>query len=145
MDPRQRIKELTAQIRLHLKKYHGDDAPEISDEQFDSLMRELRGLEEKHPEFATKDSPTQKVGGEPSKKFEPYSHNPPMQSLDNAFNDEELYKFNKRVLKDLYPDIDKKAENKGARREIVPKGSIKERGSGTQGGDEALQNRPQRG
>ncbi|MFQ5431634.1 MAG: NAD-dependent DNA ligase LigA [Nitrospinota bacterium] len=104
MDPRQRIKELTAQIRRHEKKYYVDDAPEISDDQFDALMRELRELEEKFPDFAAKDSPTKKVGGKPSKKFAPYSHNPSMQSLDNAFSEEELYRFNKRVLKNLYPE-----------------------------------------
>ena len=112
MDPRQRIEKLKAQIRLHDTKYYEDDAPEISDEQFDSLMRELRELEEKHPKHATKDSPTQKVGGEPSKKFAPYSHNPPMESLKNAFNDDELAEFNKRVLKGIYPDM-KEEERSG--------------------------------
>ena len=105
MDPRQRIEELTAQIRLHEKKYYADDAPEIPDERFDVLMRELRELEEKHPDFAAQDSPTQKVGGEASKKFAPYSHNPPMQSIEDVFNDKELAAFNKRVLKVLYPEM----------------------------------------
>ena len=107
MDPRQRIKELTAQIRRYSEKYYVADSPEISDEQFDALMRELRELEESHPAMAQADSPTQKVGGSPSRKFAPYSHNPPMQSLDNSFNEEDLIKFDERVLKDLYPDMTK--------------------------------------
>jgi DNA ligase (NAD+) len=106
VDPRRRVEELKTLLHYHEKKYYVEDRPEISDEEFDRLMLELRRLEGKHPELVTPDSPTRKVGGEPSRKFAPYSHNPPMQSLDNSFSGEELYKFNKRVIKDLYPDLE---------------------------------------
>ncbi len=101
MDPKKRIEELRALIRRHEKKYYVEDRPEISDLEFDALMAKLRKLESEYPEFITPDSPTQKVGGEASKKFAAYAHNPPMLSLDNSFCKEDLLNFDKRVNKGI--------------------------------------------
>ncbi|MEE8483762.1 MAG: NAD-dependent DNA ligase LigA [Nitrospinota bacterium] len=101
MDPKKRIEELRALIRSHEKKYYGEDRPEISDPEFDALMAELRKLESEYPELISPDSPTQKVGGEPSEEFATYAHNPPMLSLDNSFSKEDLLNFDKRVKKGI--------------------------------------------
>jgi DNA ligase (NAD+) len=101
LDPRKRLEELKSEINRHDRAYYLEDKPEISDERFDALMRELRELEEKHPELITPDSPTQKVGGGVSAKFAPRNHNPPMLSLDNTYDAEELEKFDQRVKKGL--------------------------------------------
>ncbi len=66
---RQRVQQLRAQIEHHNQRYHGDDAPEITDAEFDAVLRELQALEAAHPELATPDSPTQRVGSEPAAKF----------------------------------------------------------------------------
>lgn len=107
MHPRKRIEELANLVRFHDKKYYGEDNPDITDAEYDSLMRELRALEEEYTEFATPDSPTQKVGGQAEEKFARREHNPPLLSLDNAFSDEELFEFDKRVKKKLWPEEDK--------------------------------------
>lgn len=71
MDPKERIKELREKINYHNYRYYVLDQPEISDYEYDMLMRELIELEEKYPELKTPDSPSQRVGGEPLKEFEP--------------------------------------------------------------------------
>ncbi|MBI3794513.1 MAG: NAD-dependent DNA ligase LigA [Nitrospinae bacterium] len=101
MDPRKRIEELKSAIARHEKAYYLEDRPEITDVEFDALLRELGGLEEKYPRFLTADSPSQKVGGGVSEKFSTYKHNPPMLSIDNSYNEEDLLKFDERVKKGL--------------------------------------------
>jgi DNA ligase (NAD+) len=98
-DPAERVEELRAQIAYHNEKYHTEDAPEISDAQFDALMRELRALEEAHPDLATPDSPTQRVGAAPSVLFAPVQHRVPMMSLDNAFDLDELQAWVDRIAR----------------------------------------------
>jgi DNA ligase (NAD+) len=94
---KRRIEELRRQIEYHNYRYHVLDDPEISDADFDQLMRELRRLEDEHPEFQSPDSPTQKVGGSPLETFEVVSHPKPMMSLSNVFNEEELQAWHKRA------------------------------------------------
>ncbi len=92
-----RIKELRQQIEHHNYRYYILDDPEISDQEFDQLMQELKQLEEKYPELTTPNSPTQRVGAEPAKEFETVQHRLPMLSLDNAFSADDLRAFDKRV------------------------------------------------
>ncbi len=92
-----RIKELRNKLNHHSYMYYVLDEPEISDYEYDMMMRELIELEEKYPQFKTPDSPTQRVGGEPLKEFEPFTHVVPMQSLANAFSEGELRDFDRRV------------------------------------------------
>ena len=96
-----RIDELREQIRHHNHLYHALDAPEIPDIEYDRLMRELQSLEADHPELVTADSPTQRVGAEPISAFATIEHRMPMLSLDNAFSDQEVEDFNRRILNRL--------------------------------------------
>jgi DNA ligase (NAD+) len=97
-----RVEELRAQLEHHNYRYHVLDAPEVSDAEYDQLMRELKALEGKHPELLTADSPTQRVGGAAvTTLFAPARHSSPLLSLDNAFDDEELTAWRDRVLKGL--------------------------------------------
>jgi len=97
MDPRQRVEELRRIIEYHNYRYYVLDKPEISDAEYDALMRELERLEEAHPELVTPDSPTQRVGGEPLEAFATVEHPIPLLSLANAFTEEELFHFDRRV------------------------------------------------
>jgi DNA ligase (NAD+) len=97
---RQRHKELAETIEEHRTRYYLDDAPSVSDADYDQLMRELEGLEEQYPEFRTPDSPTQTVGGFASSTFESYEHRERLLSLDNAFSFDELDAWHARLLKD---------------------------------------------
>ncbi len=101
MDPSDRIDALRATIRHHEDRYYVHAAPEISDAEFDALMRELVALEAAHPDLVTPDSPTQRVGGRPVEGFETVEHADPMLSLDNAYSEEELRAFDERVRKGL--------------------------------------------
>ena len=101
MIPAQRILALREQIRHHETLYYLHDAPEISDAEFDLLMRELRQLEEAHPELVTSDSPTQRVGGQPVDTFATVAHRAAMLSLDNAYSEDELRAFDDRVRRGL--------------------------------------------
>jgi DNA ligase (NAD+) len=92
------IEELRKRIREHEHHYYVLDQPIISDYEFDQLMRELKTLEEQHPELITPDSPTQRVGGEPAKEFPTYTFSRPMLSLENAYSEEELKDWGRRVL-----------------------------------------------
>ncbi len=92
-----RIVELMAEIRRHEYLYYVKNEPEISDDEFDQLMLELKRLEEAYPDLRRPDSPTQRVGGAVSPSFDPVPHNPPMLSLDNAFGEEELRDFDRRA------------------------------------------------
>lgn len=96
----QRIEHLRDELHRHEHLYYVLDAPEITDAEYDGLMRELKALEEAHPEFASPDSPTQRVGGKPREGFVKVAHSTAMLSLDNALNEAELRDFDRRV-KDL--------------------------------------------
>lgn len=96
---KKRIEELREEIRRHDYLYYVLAQPEISDYEYDMLLRELKELEEKYPQFITPDSPTQRVGGQPTKEFPPFKHEIPMLSLDNAYSYEELDEFHSRVVK----------------------------------------------
>jgi DNA ligase (NAD+) len=96
-----RIEQLRAEIRRHEELYYLHAAPEIEDEQFDALMRELVALEREHPDLITPDSPTQRVGGRPAEGFATVEHLTPMLSLDNAYNEAELLAFDERVRRGL--------------------------------------------
>ena len=97
MDPFSRITELRRQIRHHEELYYVANQPEISDAEFDDLMRELLRLEQEHPTLVTPDSPTQRVSGRPSEGFESVRHAEPMLSLDNAYDEDELRAFDELV------------------------------------------------
>ena len=92
-----RAQELRAQLDRHNYLYYVLDSPEVADGQYDTLMNDLRELEQAHPELVTPDSPTQRVGAEPAEGFEPVEHARPMLSLGNAFDEEEFYSWHRRV------------------------------------------------
>ncbi len=103
-----RIAGLRKELNFHNYRYYALDDPEISDAEYDRLMRELRQLEEEHPELVTADSPTQRVGAAPSEGFSQVQHTQPMLSLANAFNLEELeawYRRTKNLLDDVEFDL----------------------------------------
>jgi len=91
------IESLRDEIRRHEYRYYVLDDPEISDAEFDRLMNELKKLEAAHPELITSDSPTQRVGGKPREGFVKVAHSVPMLSLDNAYSEEELRNWERRV------------------------------------------------
>jgi DNA ligase (NAD+) len=92
-----RIAELRNIIEYHNKRYYQQDSPEISDTEYDRLMRELQDLESHHPEEFSATSPTQRVGASPLAKFAPFNHPSPMFSLGNAFSNEEIIEFDNRI------------------------------------------------
>ncbi|MBV8807437.1 MAG: NAD-dependent DNA ligase LigA, partial [Acidobacteriaceae bacterium] len=92
-----RVEDLRKELEHHEYLYYVLDRPEISDADFDRLTRELRDLEDAHPELRTPDSPTQRVGGRPREGFVKVPHSSPMLSLDNALNEQELREFDARV------------------------------------------------
>ena len=94
-----RVHELRAQIERHNRLYYEHAAPEISDYEFDILLRELAELEKAHPELVSEDSPTRRVGGKPLEEFARATHIVPMQSLDNTYSPEELSEFVTRLSK----------------------------------------------
>jgi len=102
-DPQKRINELRERIRDHNRKYYVESAPEISDHEYDMLLKELEALEADHPELVTPDSPTQRVGAEPLKEFATVQHTVPMMSIQNTYSAQELADFDMRVRK-LLPD-----------------------------------------
>ncbi len=99
--PETEIAELRDALRHHEHRYYVLDDPEITDAQYDQMMRALRELEEAHPELLTPDSPTQRVGGKPKDGFMKVAHSRPMLSLDNAYNEEELRAWDARVREAL--------------------------------------------
>jgi DNA ligase (NAD+) len=104
VDVRGRIEELREQVRYHNRRYYIEDAPEISDAEYDALYAELEALEAEHPELVTPDSPTRRVGGEPLEGFEEVRHSISMLSLANARKTEELREWDARVRRLLGPD-----------------------------------------
>ena len=99
----QKIEALRKKLQHHEHLYYVLDAPEISDAEYDAMLRELQALEAAHPELITDDSPTQRVGGKPREGFVKVAHSSPMLSLDNALNEGELRDFDRRV-RDLLGD-----------------------------------------
>ncbi|EKY3088274.1 NAD-dependent DNA ligase LigA [Cronobacter dublinensis] len=93
----EKLTQLRTTLRHHEFLYHVMDAPEVPDAEYDRLMRELRALEEAHPELVTPDSPTQRVGAAPLNEFSQVRHEVPMLSLDNVFDEASFLAFNKRV------------------------------------------------
>ncbi len=96
-DVEKKIEALREKIRRHEYLYYVLDQPEISDAEFDKLMRELKDLEAEHPELITADSPSQRVGGKPREGFVKVPHSSPMLSLDNTYSEEELRDWERRV------------------------------------------------
>ena len=99
--PSARVAELRAQIAEHNRAYYGEDSPRISDAEYDALVRELRELEEAHPDLFDESSPTSMVGGAAVTTFDPVVHRVPMTSLDNAMDETELAEWGERVAKGL--------------------------------------------
>ena len=97
MDVQKEIEKLRKEINHHSRLYYVEDAPVISDYDFDMLMQRLKKLEEEHPELVTPDSPTQRVGGQALSKFEQVQHQVPLESLTDVFSVDELYAFGDRM------------------------------------------------
>ena len=93
----QRIEQLRKELRAHDYRYYVLAQPTIGDEEYDKLMRELQDLESRHPELLTPDSPSQRVGGQPTKEFRTVSHGVQMLSLQNTYSEEEIREFDRRV------------------------------------------------
>src|SRR6266567_4932110 len=91
------IEDLRDTLRRHEHLYYVLDTPDISDAEYDGMMRRLQQLETQHPELIVPDSPTQRVGGKPREGFVKVPHSSPMLSLDNALNEQELREFDARV------------------------------------------------
>ncbi len=100
---KKRIKELTETINYHNQRYYFEDLPEIEDYEYDALLRELEDLESAFPSLADENSPTKRVGGKADKQFEPVEHKVPMESLQDAFSEQEIRDFDRRV-KETVPD-----------------------------------------
>jgi len=137
-----RINELRQQVRRHDYRYYVLDDPEISDARYDALLRELRELEAAHPELVTIDSPTQRVGGEASGAFGEVVHAVPMLSLENAFSEQDVLDFDRRVRERLDTDaVDYSVEPKidglaiSVRYEAGRLAQAATRGDGTRGED----------
>jgi DNA ligase (NAD+) len=101
---RAEVIQLRQELNLHNHHYYVLDAPVITDQAYDRLLRRLQQLEAEFPELVTADSPTQRVGSEPASHFETVTHEVPMLSLDNAFDDEELFSFDRRLRDKLERD-----------------------------------------
>ena len=145
-EARSRVEELTAIILHHNRRYYQLDAPEISDAEYDGLMRELQALEIQYPDLASPDSPTRRVGAPPLEKFRAVTHLTPMLSLANAFSDEEIREFDRRCRRFLgseatrsyivEPKLDGLAVNLLYEQGSLSVGST--RGDGTMGEDVTL-------
>jgi DNA ligase (NAD+) len=109
-----RAEALRAEIRRHEHLYYVLNAPEVSDEEYDRLERELRDIEAQFPDLVTPDSPTQRVGEMPSEQFPAFVHRVPMLSLDNTYSEDELREFEERIFRHVggRPAIDYTAELK---------------------------------
>jgi DNA ligase (NAD+) len=137
-----RLKKLRESIEHHNRRYYVEDAPEITDAEYDALFRELQALEAAHPELVTPDSPTQRVGGAPLTGFAEVRHDVPMLSINNAFDEEEVRAFDRRVREAAGTDaVDYAAEPKfdGLAVSLVYRGGVlvqgATRGDGTTGED----------
>lgn len=135
-----KIDELVKVINYHNDRYYNSDEPEISDFEYDRLLRELEDLEAEFPELAYDDSPTKRVGGEANEKFSSVAHAVPMESLHDSFSKEEMREFDRRVravvdnpVYDVEPKIDGLSVSAEYRNGIFVRGST--RGDGTVGED----------
>ena len=99
MTPKERIDELTRILDEANYNYYVLDEPTITDQEFDKYLRELEKLEEEHPEYASKNSPTKRVGGMVIDKFEKIEHKIPMLSLPDVFDESEIEAFDERIRK----------------------------------------------
>ena len=136
-----RVEELRQELRKHEHAYYVLDAPSVSDAEYDALFRELEALEGEHPELVTPDSPTQRVGGEASGQFAKVRHRSPMLSLQNAFEEEEIRAFDRRVRQVAGDDVGYVVELKidGMAISLTYRGGVyvraATRGTGTEGED----------
>jgi DNA ligase (NAD+) len=94
-----RLAQLREKVRRHEHLYYVQNAPEITDQEYDRLERELRDLEEQFPDLVTPDSPTRRVGEKPSEEFPSFTHRVPMLSLDNTYSEDELREFEERIFR----------------------------------------------
>ena len=97
LEAQMRASELRQQIEYHNNLYYNQDSPEISDFEYDKMLRELENIEEEYPQLKTKDSPTEKVGGSAGEKFSSVVHTVPLQSLHDSFSHDELRDFDRKV------------------------------------------------
>ena len=139
-EAKNRAEKLRADLEYHNNLYYNQDSPEISDYEYDMLLRELEGLENEFPEIKTSDSPTQHVGGEAAEKFSPVEHTVPMESLHDSFSHDEIRAFDKRVRETVAepvyvvePKIDGLSVSAEYRNGIFVRGST--RGDGLVGED----------
>jgi len=106
----EKIQKLRDAIRYHDRKYYIENQPEITDYEYDLLLKELQHLEKSHPELITPDSPTLRVGGEPLTQFSTIDHRIPMLSIDNTYSDNELREFDQRIKRmagiDAHQDVE---------------------------------------
>lgn len=142
---KKKLESLRSQIRHHNYLYHALDAPEIPDAEYDRLLRELESLEQEHPDLITSDSPTQRIGAEPIAAFGTVKHKIPMLSLENAFSEEALRQFHRRLTERLEledgtsvtysaePKLDGAAVSLLYERGVLAQGAT--RGDGTTGED----------
>ncbi len=128
---RREYENLCREIERHNRLYYELDSPEISDEEYDLLYRRLEELEKSYPELVSPDSPTHRVGGKPLEKFEKVEHIEPMLSLDNAFNEDELSEFVRRVEESVGKDVIFSVEPKidGLGVELIYEGGLFVRGA----------------
>ena len=111
--PARRVEQLREQIRFHNYRYYVLDDPQVPDAEYDRLLGELQALEAEHPELVSADSPTQRVGAKPLSAFGEVKHEVPMLSLDNAFDDDDVGEFDRRVREKLEVEaVDYTAEPK---------------------------------
>jgi DNA ligase (NAD+) len=101
MSAEKKARKLRETLERHNRLYYVEDAPEITDAEYDRLFRELQALEEAHPELASPESPTQRVGGAPLQQFDEVRHRTPMLSIANAFDEEEVRGFDRRMREAL--------------------------------------------
>lgn len=142
-DPAGEAEELRELIRYHDRLYYQEDRTEISDEEYDALMRRLLQLENDHPELRTEDSPTRRVGAPPVASFPRVTHDPPMLSLDNVLDAGQLGLFERRVMAELGldspPDYSVEPKLDGVALSLVYRDSVlvmgSTRGDGTTGED----------
>jgi DNA ligase (NAD+) len=142
MNLEKKVEKLRRSIERHNRLYYVDDAPEIGDAEYDALFRELQALEAEHPQLRTPDSPTQRVGGAPLAQFAEVRHRTPMLSIGNAFDEEEVRAFDKRMGEALgVEEIEYAAEPKfdGLAVSLTYRGGVfvqaATRGDGTTGED----------
>ncbi|HVJ11083.1 MAG TPA: NAD-dependent DNA ligase LigA, partial [Burkholderiales bacterium] len=104
MTVEKQLQKLKATIERHNRLYYLEDAPEVTDAEYDALLRELETLEAAHPHLRTPDSPTQRVGATPQAQFAEVRHRTPMLSIGNAFDEDEVRAFDKRMREALAVD-----------------------------------------